>query len=346
VALFNHKGGVSKTTTTFHLGWMLAEMGHRVVMVDTDPQCNLTGLVLGFDQTASLDEFYEQHPDQNIWSALKPAFESQPRVIEPVACAAVANRDGLLLLPGHVNLSEYEITLGIAQELSGSLHALRNLPGAFHDLITKVAEANQADYVLIDMNPSLGAINQNLLMTSNSFIVPMAPDYFSMMAISSLSIILPKWISWARNAATTEILTTAAYPFPEPTLKFLGSVIQKYRPRGGKATEGFQKWIDAINQRVTNQLFPTLRDCALTFPEETYAASGVTATESYCLAQIPDFNTLIAASQTNQTPVFALTDDMLGHSGVVLEIDQQKRAEFEVLFRELATRVVSLTQHV
>ena len=47
VALFNHKGGVSKTTTSFNLGWMLAEQGHRVVMVDADPQCNLSGLVMG-----------------------------------------------------------------------------------------------------------------------------------------------------------------------------------------------------------------------------------------------------------------------------------------------------------
>ena len=44
IALFNHKGGVSKTTTTFHLGWMLAQKGHRVMIVDTDPQCNLTGV--------------------------------------------------------------------------------------------------------------------------------------------------------------------------------------------------------------------------------------------------------------------------------------------------------------
>lgn len=47
IALFNHKGGVSKTTTTFNLGWMLAEQGHKTLIVDADPQCNLTALVLG-----------------------------------------------------------------------------------------------------------------------------------------------------------------------------------------------------------------------------------------------------------------------------------------------------------
>ena len=46
--LFNHKGGVSKTTTVFNLSWMLGLMGKRVVIADFDPQCNLTGMVLGY----------------------------------------------------------------------------------------------------------------------------------------------------------------------------------------------------------------------------------------------------------------------------------------------------------
>lgn len=71
ISLFNHKGGVSKTTTTYHMGWMLAEKGHRVLMVDTDAQCNLTGLVLGED---SFEDFYERNPQNNIKFALDPAF--------------------------------------------------------------------------------------------------------------------------------------------------------------------------------------------------------------------------------------------------------------------------------
>jgi cellulose biosynthesis protein BcsQ len=59
IALFNHKGGVSKTTTTFHIGWMLAAKGHRVVLVDADPQCNLTGLVLGLKGENEFENFYQ-----------------------------------------------------------------------------------------------------------------------------------------------------------------------------------------------------------------------------------------------------------------------------------------------
>ena len=49
IVLFNHKGGVSKTTTTYNLGWMLATLGKKVLLVDADPQCNLSSLILGDD---------------------------------------------------------------------------------------------------------------------------------------------------------------------------------------------------------------------------------------------------------------------------------------------------------
>lgn len=339
IALFNHKGGVSKTTTTFALGWMLAEKGYRVVMVDADPQCNLSGLVLG----ETLDDFYINHPTQNIHAGLAPAFESQPRQIEAVVCVEVDSRSGLYLLPGHVNLSEYEVTLGIAQELSGTIQTLRNLPGAFHYFVSKVAAANNADYVLVDMNPSLGSINQNFLMSSDCFIVPTSPDYFSLMAIDSLAAILPRWAEWARRAHASETLRAAAYPFPELRLKFLGTVIQKYRPRLGGATVGFQRWIDDINSRVTEKLFPQLRSYGLIFEDQCYINAGSASAENYCLAQIPDFNTLVATSQTHKTPVFALTDEMFGHVGSVLEQDQLKRAEFHAMFSDFADRVIALT---
>ena len=60
IALFNHKGGVSKTTTTFNLGWMLASKGKKVILVDADPQCNLTGIVLGFTGITEFEQFYEK----------------------------------------------------------------------------------------------------------------------------------------------------------------------------------------------------------------------------------------------------------------------------------------------
>ena len=179
IAFFNHKGGVSKTTTAFNLGWMISQKGKRVMLVDCDPQCNLTGMVLGFLRLEDLSAITGTNPPKNIREGLAPAFESRPSLIQAVECRNVPGNDNLILLPGHIGLSEYETTLGIAQELTGSLLTLRNLPGSLQYLINETANKYKIDYVFVDMSPSLGPLNQNILMTSNYFIVPMHPDYFS-----------------------------------------------------------------------------------------------------------------------------------------------------------------------
>lgn len=341
IALFNHKGGVSKTTTAFNLGWMLAEQGCKVLLVDADPQCNLTGMVLGYRGPSELENFYVQHPDQNLVTGLAPAFESQPREITAVECLAVEDRDGLYLLPGHIRLAEYEVTLGIAQELSGSIQTLQNLPGSIPWLLDRTAEKYSADYVLVDMSPGLGSINQNLFGTSDFFIVPTSPDFFSVMAIDSLTTVIPRWIEWARRAAEVKVLRDAAYPFPKPTTRFLGTIIQKYRPRAGAPASAFQKWIDQIEEKVETGLLPVLEAADLLLTPQQYQDCGVTIGHS--LATIADFNSLIAKSQEHQTPVFALSAEQIGQAGTVLEITEASRDEFFNVFDALATRVKCLT---
>jgi cellulose biosynthesis protein BcsQ len=343
IALFNHKGGVSKTTTTFNIGWMLAAKGHRVVLVDADPQCNLSGLILGYKGPQEFENFYQTAEGKNIRAGLAPAFESRPQMITPVECIPVGGIDGLYLLPGHIRLSEYETTLGIAQELSGSIQALQNLPGSFTYLFETTAKELNADYILIDMNPSLGSINQNLLMTSDCFLVPTTPDYFSLMAVHSLSNILPRWHKWSKVAQSKEVLQEAVYPYPGKDPKFLGVVIQNYRPRGGAPAAGFQKWIDQIGSFVSSELLPVLYENNMAFERQVYERIP-NFTENLYLAQIPDFNTLITRSQESRTPVFALKDDNLQSVGAVLDERRKKREEFHQLFSILADRILLFTE--
>lgn len=341
IALFNHKGGVSKTTTTFNLGWMLASKGKTVILVDTDPQCNLTGLVLGYKGPAEFEKFYKNEKERNIRAGLAPAFESQPAKVQPVDCVQVPHRKNLLLLPGHIRLSEYEVTLGIAQELSGSIQTLQNLPGAISYLLDETAAKYSAEYVLVDMNPSLSSFNQNLLMTSHYFILPTSPDYFSVMAIDSLSTVIPNWHEWAQKASSLPVLRNAAYPFPMVTPKFLGIIIQKYRPRSGAPALGFQQWIDEIERTVESKFIPTLTGMNMMLPSEIYKKYQVGS--GHVLAVIPDFNTLIAKSQKAQAPVFALTPKQIGQTGIVLQRTIKSRDNFKRIFTNLADKVIGLT---
>jgi cellulose biosynthesis protein BcsQ len=341
ISLFNHKGGVSKTTTAFNLGWMLANKGKRVLLADCDPQCNLTGMVLGFKGAHEFEAIYKTGGIRNIRDGLVPAFESRPVAIEPVECETIDGQPNMLLIPGHIGLAEYEVTLGIAQELSGSLLTLQNLPGSLRHLFDITAKKYDIDYVLVDMSPSLGAINQNLLMTSDYFLVPMAPDYFSVMATESLASVLPKWRAWSTVAQSAPVLKQAAYPFPELHPKFLGTVIQKYRLReGNTASTAFQQWIDEINDGVKERLLPALEQSKMLLPQEVYDACD--ASTDGPILQMSEFNGLIALSQKYKVPVFELNDEQLEQEGIVLERMKKSQQRFRKLFSDGADKVIAL----
>jgi cellulose biosynthesis protein BcsQ len=373
ISVFNHKGGVSKTTTTFNLGWMLANLGHKVVLVDADPQCNLTGVSLGlvnawpaddveavrgaglekFDEAyvevqEETQEFFTENFDRTLYGALRPAFESEPRMLEPVDCIPIDNRPGLFLLPGHLQLGEYEVSLSIAQELSGSLLPLKNVPGAINYLIRQTAEALDADYVLIDMSPSLGAMNQNIVATSDLVFVPTSPDFFSMMALRSLARVLPRWYRWAQAASKNEVLNKATYAFPEPNLRFAGAVIQRYRlyraatqdNPDGDPTRPFQEWIQRVAGSIEKDLAPSLRSAGLLLPDSAYADAGVTS--DFVLGKIPEFNSLLPKSQEHRVPVFELTPEQLQQQGVVLDGSLRKIESLGRIFTDVAEKIVAL----
>jgi cellulose biosynthesis protein BcsQ len=338
ITLFNHKGGVSKTTTSFNLGWKLAEQGHTVVLVDADPQCNLTGMVTGYTEIDDLENIVQRG---TIYTGLMPAFEAQPREVGAVPLVDVETRPGLHLLPGDIRLAEYENTLGIAQELSGSIQTIKNLPGSLSFLTARTAASIDADFAIIDLSPGLGPINQNFVSTSDYVILPTAPDFFSVMAIDSISKVLPRWKRWAELAAELPVLASAAYPFPKPKVKVLGTVVQKYRPRGGQPAAAFQKWIDEIEDAVKNRLVPALRDGDLLLSDAQYAAGNVSL-DNLCLATIAEFNSLIAKSQENSTPVFALTEEQLGGTGAIQENWIDSRDSFDQQFTELTSKITAM----
>ncbi|GLK76806.1 hypothetical protein GCM10008171_20600 [Methylopila jiangsuensis] len=347
IAFFNHKGGVSKTTSAFNIGWKLAELGKKVLLIDCDPQCNLTGLVLDYKHEDEYNfEGRRDQPPRNIRDGLSPAFDARPVPLTPVQVQVVPARPGLFVMPGHVGLSENENTLSIAHELSASLTAFQNIPGSLRKLFDITADANDIDYTIVDMSPSLGALNQNILCTSDSFIVPMAPDFFSAMAIRSLARVLPKWRAWSQKAGQSEILQEADYPWPTVSPKYLGSIVQNYRrrSRGGqeaRPTQAYQKWFDALNEAKLTYLNPALKSIDYLLDEDIYERTN--ASLSGFLLEIPDFNSLIAVSQIVSKPVFALTQADIGSSGIVFEAQDKNIQDFNGVYESGANKIIALT---
>lgn len=339
IGIFNHKGGVSKTTTAFHVGWMLARKNKRVVLVDADSQCNLTLFTLGYN---GYQNFYEKNSNDNIKVALEPAFKARPKLIEAVNCVQVQRNKKLFVLPGHLDLTEYEVSLGVSFQLSDALGTMKNLPGAFNYLIEKTAEKHNADYVIVDMNPSLSAINQDILVSCDYFMVPASPDYFSFMAIKSLSRVLPNWERWAKRARP--IFQDSEYPLPEKTPKFLGYTINDFNLSSGQAQKAFRDTMKKIGNEVINTLIPELEKEGMTLNNTFYKNIINQTKESdyenrYCLAEISNFNKLIAISNKRAIPVFELDPNLLQES--------QKKTLFwfKDLFKRLADKIIYLTEN-
>jgi hypothetical protein len=198
-----------------------------------------------------------------------------------------------------------------------------------------------ADFVLVDMSPSLGPLNQNLFTTCDYFLVPLHPDYFSSMALSSLARTLPRWKAWADMAHGLEVLARADYPFPKPQVQFIGSIVQKYRPRLGKASKAFQKWIDQLESGLKTKLVPALQGAGMLDPVAFKAKVGLEPWNA--IMEVADFNSLIALSQDLQVPVYALTATQIDQKGAVWAQTKESMDTFEAAFKLCAERVFALT---
>lgn len=320
VILFNHKGGVSKTLTTFNLAWMLTIKGKKVLVVDADPQCNMSALFLGDD----FDDYYtkEETKNMNVKDALRVAFESRPEPIKAVECFPSSRNPNLWLLPGHMDLSEFEPSLSLAMNSNNAVTALQNLPGALPQLAKLCAEKYDVDYVFIDVNPGLGALNQIAFTMSDRFIVPTNPDPFSLMALKTLLKVLPRWKIWADN--TRPLLQDASYPLPMAEMKFVGEISQRFNRRNRKPTASYQTVINDIKNFVNVTFAPILE-----------AHSMICHRDDYHLSEIPDFGAMLQKANELRIPVFCLEDNELP-GGASFDNTTAKRDEIKTAFSRLA----------
>lgn len=337
ITIFNHKGGVSKTTTTFHLGWKLGQLGKKVLLVDADPQCNLTGLMLG----EKFDDYYSgPQSKNNIMDGVKPTFDGRPIPIKVVECVQSPDNKNVYLLPGHMDLSQFEPTLGLALNSNNAVVTLQNLPGSFYSLIELCAQQYDIDYVLIDMNPGLSSINQSLFMSSDGFIVPMNPDPFSLMALKTLTKVLPRWKKWAENSRG--LFDEATYRLPNCEMQFLGAIMQRFNLRKSLPAKAFQVKIDEIQDYISSSLVPTLQksNMVVNIPQDVAKRYK----KDYTIAEISDFGSLIQRSMQYSVPVFALNDKQMENTGVVLNTMKKRQQQFDQQYSNMAQILIGIME--
>ena len=327
ISLFNNKGGVSKTTTTFNLGHMLANKGKRVLIVDADPQCNLTSLILGEKITHNANDFYKENILSDLYSGLSPILNGDFAQLQP--CNPIEINDNLFLLCGNLHISILETQISVALQTSDAIPAIKKTPSTVNKLIRDTAKKYEIDYVLIDMSPSIGSLNHCLLMASDYFIVPTSPDYFCVQAINALSKVIPKWNEEINKFRVDE----NDFTFPKHPPQFLGFISQRYRPKSDIPAKAFKIWIDKIDTEVNEKLVPKLKEI-----------KALRECDDYNMAQIPDFNSLIAISQKHNTPVFMLTEAQIGHRGKVLKAMLKNKDNFYTIFDKLTDDLIHQTE--
>lgn len=250
IAFFNNKGGVGKSTLTFHTGCALSEMGHKVLLIDLDPQSNLT--LFGIKPT-ELERIWDEEESfvDDFAAALGESSQvtrllSEPRsihfLLKPTEdgisdlsgfVPTLKIRDGLDLIPGRLSLHMYEdkISGRWSDAYRGDPLAIRTI-SKIRRICEEYGRNNEYDYVLLDTSPSLGVLNKVIISTADGVVVPCGPDLFSLFGIKNIGRALGRWKA---EFETLESLlsTEKRAALPKEFVRFLGFTIYNAKKYSG-----------------------------------------------------------------------------------------------------------------
>jgi len=290
VAVFNHKGGVGKTTLTVNISAALASLGKRVLLVDSDPQCNLTAYLVEDAVVDDLLDNSDSETGRTIWSSLKPVCDGTGDLRFVGALERLPN---VYLLPGDVRLAEFEqqLTPAWSESFQRKVRGLRTTT-ALSQLVGQTAQDLSIDIIFYDAGPNIGPLNRIILLDCDYFIVPAACDLFSIRALKTLGHTLVSWIEdWQ---TILDLVPTGMYLLPGSP-RFIGYVPPRVKTYGGDVSSSYAKYLPRIEKSVESDVVTVLRrlDARLVAP----------AGDRYELGQIKDFGTVANASQLEGVPI-------------------------------------------
>ncbi|MFM0394247.1 ParA family protein [Paraburkholderia phytofirmans] len=316
VAMFNNKGGVGKTTLTCNLASFIAtEFNLRVLVVDCDPQCNATQLIMGVPAAASLYTGEENAPRiSTITDVLKPIEDGDSTISTDLTfLGANSNRFHVDLLAGHPAFAVIEDRLGAAWSLVKGRDKQGFRQTNWNTLLCRYLE-DKYDLVLYDLGPSLGSINRSVLMGCEHFLTPLGSDVFSIIGVKNISSWLDNWIgdykhSWdaLKDAERTDLSERyGVLPTPAIIGGYVGYTVQQYITKSyGKerrATKAYESIIGSVDAEIHSAL-------------HGYYSPALTADPSLAkLGDIPHLYSLVPLAQKKAVPIHGLqsVDGLVG----------------------------------
>ncbi|MBD2100276.1 ParA family protein [Leptolyngbya sp. FACHB-261] len=204
IALFNNKGGVGKTTTLWNLATSLAEQDKAVLVIDFDPQCNLSIAALGDEEFSQYLESSQELPYGKTIRAFALPYIQQnapgkPHIAKPKRGPLNGKLD---IVPGDFWLNNFSDILNVGTDVIGGAGLYRFLMPS--SLINSVERefGKQYDFVLIDLPPSFNTLVRAALYSSDYFLVPCTPDLFSAYCVGLIGQVLPRFIEdWEQGKA-------------------------------------------------------------------------------------------------------------------------------------------------
>jgi cellulose biosynthesis protein BcsQ len=313
ICFFNNKGGVGKTTLTCNIAAHFAlELRKRVLLVDCDPQCNTTQLVLNEEVTQRLYKNRDSRGKTGtILDVVRPLQVGDAGIDATVSpILASANRFGVDLLAGHPRLSIVEDTLSQAwsEAAGGRVGGLRKSNWC---AALCASLASRYDAVFFDIGPSLGSLNRTVLLGMRYFVSPMGADLFSIFGIRNIA----EWLTHSLGVYETGFdLSEHESPGAlaefqierEPAIRhgFVGYTVQQYitKSKGGvrRATKAYEKLLAEIPREVSESLGGF--------------AAGAIASASLHLGDVPHMYSLVPLAQSVNAPIRELlaADGLVG----------------------------------
>jgi cellulose biosynthesis protein BcsQ len=303
IAFFNNKGGVGKTTLVYHIAWMAMDSGHRVLAIDLDPQANLTSMFLG---ERDLEAIWPESGDsRSVLTCISPIMDGTGDIAE---APLQQIRSDLHLIPGDLGLSRFEDRLSDSWPrcLDRDPAAFRVLT-AFYRIIHNAVAAANADLVLMDVGPNLGAINRAALIASESVVMPLAPGLFSLQGLRNLGPTLTSWrASWAQRIDAKP--ATLNIPMPSGAMQPAGYVVMQHVERRNRPVKAYQRWVEKIPSAYQEHV---LRNGSRVLPADQ---------DPNCIGFIKNYQSLMPLAEDSRKPIFKLTaaDGAIGAHSVAV----------------------------